>query len=263
VRRNRTILTLVLAIGFLAPCGANEPPARRVWTVDDVTREALVYPPAKAADGAAPVLFAFHGHGGSMENAARSFRYHEVWPEAVIVYPQGLDTPGALVDPKGEKSGWQSRLGEQGDRDLAFFDSMLADILRDYSADARRVFAAGHSNGGTFTFLLWSARGKTLAGVATSGAVPLDKSARLSPKPAFHSAGRTDPLVKFAWQERAMEAIKKTNRCGQGQPWGLFCTCYPSTANAPLVTYVHPGGHEYPSEASEAIARFFREIAAR
>jgi len=27
----------------------------------------------------------FHGHGGSMRNAVRSFGYHALWPEAIVV----------------------------------------------------------------------------------------------------------------------------------------------------------------------------------
>ena len=47
-----------------------EEPARREWQVDGVTREALVYVPAQAKTTAAPVVFAFHGHGGTMRHAA-------------------------------------------------------------------------------------------------------------------------------------------------------------------------------------------------
>ena len=46
----------------------------RQWTVDGVVRAALVYVPPQARTNAAPVVFAFHGHGGSMQSAARSFR---------------------------------------------------------------------------------------------------------------------------------------------------------------------------------------------
>lgn len=29
-----------------------------------------------------------------------------LWPEAIVVYPQGLNSPGP-VDPPGNKPGWQ------------------------------------------------------------------------------------------------------------------------------------------------------------
>jgi polyhydroxybutyrate depolymerase len=53
--------------------------ARREWKVNGVVREGLVYVPAQARTNATPVVFAFHGHGGSMRNAARSFGYHALW----------------------------------------------------------------------------------------------------------------------------------------------------------------------------------------
>src|SRR4051812_12866992 len=62
---------------------------RMEWKVDDVTREALLYIPQQV-DTKAPVIFAFHGHGGSMRQAASSFGYHQLWPEALVVYMQGL-----------------------------------------------------------------------------------------------------------------------------------------------------------------------------
>src|ERR1043166_1066924 len=119
--------------------------ARREWNVDGGVREALVYVPARAKSGASPVVFAFHGHGGSMSNAARQFGYHRLWPEAIVVYMQGLNTPGRLTDPEGQKAGWQFGIGDQGDRDLKFFDVVLSSLKGDYRVDEKRIYATGHS----------------------------------------------------------------------------------------------------------------------
>ncbi len=67
---------------------------RQAWKVDGETRAALVYMSEKAENP--PLVFGFHGYGGTMRNAARSFRIHEVWPEAVV-YMQRLPTPGQLT----------------------------------------------------------------------------------------------------------------------------------------------------------------------
>src|SRR2546425_1084654 len=139
---------------------------RREWKVNGVVREGLIYVPAQARTNATPVVFAFHGHGGSMRNAARSFGYHALWPEAIVVYLQGLNTPGRLTDPDGKKPGWQSGIGDQGDRDLEFFDTVLASLQREARVDDERIYATGHSNGGSFTYLLWAARGERFAAFA-------------------------------------------------------------------------------------------------
>src|SRR4051812_14847567 len=98
-----TFLTLTLFL--LLPAAE---PAPRTWDVDGVKREALVYTPAKKTEGKLPLVFDFHGHGGTARLAARTHRFQEDWPEAVVVYMQGLNTPGKLTDPEGKKSGWQS-----------------------------------------------------------------------------------------------------------------------------------------------------------
>ena len=163
------LLAFVLTTTTLAR--AAEALVHRTWTVDGVTREALLYTPAKAKTEATPVVFAFHGHGGSAQQTSRSFGYHTVWPEAVVVYMQGLDTPGQLTDPSGDKAGWQAKIGDQGDRDLKFFDAVLATLRQELKVDDKRLYATGHSNGGGFTYLLWAARGDKFAAFGPCSAV--------------------------------------------------------------------------------------------
>ena len=78
-------------------------PTRRKWNMDGVGREALVYVPPKAKTAATPVVFAFHGHGGTANHDAQTFGYHALWPEAMVVYLQGRNTPGILTDLEGKK----------------------------------------------------------------------------------------------------------------------------------------------------------------
>jgi len=243
----------------LVRLSAAEDLTRREWTVNGIVREALIHFPPTARSQKTPVLFAFHGHGGSMQNAARTFAYHTRWPEAIVVYPQGLNTPGKLTDPEGKKAGWQSQSGDQGDRDLKFFDAMLESIELNNAVDTNRIYATGHSNGGGFTYLLWAMRGERFAALAPCAAAALKMDAKLQPKPVLHLAGEKDPLVRFAWQQQTIAAVRKLNQCGEGEPWGTFCTRYPSKIGAPVVTYIHPGGHMFPPEAPAVIVRFFKE----
>ena len=76
------------------------------WTIEGEQREALIDMPAKPADDPPPLVFGFHAHGGNMQNAARSFRMHELWPEAVVVvYMQGVNTP--VRGGQGRRGGLQ------------------------------------------------------------------------------------------------------------------------------------------------------------
>jgi polyhydroxybutyrate depolymerase len=233
----------------------------RTWTVEGTVREALLYVPPQARSQATPVVFAFHGHGGSMHNAARSFGYHTQWPAVIVVYPQGLHTPGRLTDPEGKQAGWQASAGDQGNRDLKFFDAVLASLKADYAVDGRRVYATGHSNGGGFTYLLWAERGDVLAAVAPSAAVDARSLPKLKPKPVLQIAGEQDPLVKFAWQQQMVAALRKLNQCGDGRSWlgEPGCTVYESKLGAPVVTFIHPGNHQFPAAAPAIIVKFFQQ----
>jgi len=232
----------------------------RKWTVDGVAREALVFIPEKARTEAAPLVFGFHGHGGSMGNAERSFPIHTLWPEAIVVYPQGLNTPGQLTDPEGKKSGWQSGPGAMGDRDLKFVDAMLERLQKELKVDSRRIFSTGHSNGGGFTYLLWATRGEKFAAFAPSASAAGRVARDLKPKPVFHIAAGNDELVKFEWQKLMIEHVRRINQCGDGTAWDgeKGCTLYQSNIGAPVVTFIHEGGHRYPEEAPARIVKFLK-----
>ena len=273
--------TVVLLGLIISPAGAADALSRMEWKVEGVAREALVYVPAAAKTTPTPVVFAFHGHGGTMNRACTLFAYHQRWPEAIAVYMQGLNTPGVLTDREGKKSGWQKTLGDQNDRDLKFFDAVLASLKKDYQVDAKRIYATGHSNGGGFTYLLWATRGDVFAAVAPCAAAarigdpPGDLPAALAPwaqaskktmenlkpKPVFHMAGENDPLVRFEWQKRTIDGVRKLNGCDAGKPWGEHCTLYPSKTGTPVVTYIHSEGHQFPADVPLVIVKFFKEHA--
>jgi len=232
---------------------------KMTFEVDGVQREALVYIPASAKTADTPVVFAFHGHGGSARNALRSFAMNEHWPEAISVYMQGLPTRGELTDHAGRRDGWQAKAGDEQDRDLKFFDAVLARLKKGYRVDARRIYATGHSNGGGFTYLLWLTRGEVFAAVAPSAAVAT-YAQQLTPKSVMHIAGERDPLVKFAWQTKMMETLRHLNVCqAEGQPWGEHGIKYDSASGTPVVTWIFSGGHELDRSALPWMVKFFKE----
>lgn len=245
---------------FLAMVLSADPELTRMEVqVDGVTREALVsIPPGATKEHPAPVVFGFHGHGGNMRNASRQFGMEKVWPEAVVVYMQGLKTP-TLRDPAGEKPGWQNRPGLQGDRDLKAFDAFLALVKSKAAIDENRIYSTGHSNGGGFTYCLWAARRDVFAAVAPSSANPPIPET-LKPIPLFHVSGKADKIVPYEGQVRTVESVRKVNGCDEkGTEWAKGCTIYKSDKGAPVVWMVHDGGHQYASNAPELIVRFFKE----
>lgn len=234
-------------------------PTTMQFTVDGLPREALVYAPEKL-DSPAPVIFGFHGHGGSMRSASRTFHFHELWPEAIVVYMQGVPTPGRLTDPEGKRNGWQHNQGDHNDRDLKFFDAVLTALKEKYKVDDKRIFASGHSNGGGFTYLLWLSRSDRLAGVVASAAGGRGIT-KLKPKNAMHIAGRNDPLVKFAGQQLTMNAVRQTlNLTTDAVPWNDKGRKYQTKEGYSWIEVIHDGDHKYPAFAPDLTIRFFKEI---
>lgn len=264
--RFAALLTVLIApIASRAQVQMPEGVTKLDLTVNGVARTGFVYAPATAKETPAPVVFVWHGHGGTAMSAGRSFAMFKHWPEAISVYLQGLNTPGKLTDPEGKKPGWQHGAGAEGDRDLKLFDAVLGQLKENYKVDAKRIFSTGHSNGGGFTYLLWETRPEVFCAFAPSAAA----SARLAdvstwkPKPCMHVAGTQDPLVKYAWQELSMAKVKQINQCEvEGKSWAKDCTLYPSKVNAPFVAFIHEGTHKFPDEAPALIAKFFKEQAA-
>src|SRR5207237_7121821 len=121
------------------------------WKVDADTRRAIVYAPAKSAGGGAPLVLSFHGHGDNMQNFQHT-DMHLVWPEAIVVYFEGLPSR------RDGLSGWQVETGQDEDRDLKLVDAALTSLRKRFDVDDRRIYSTGFSNGANFTYLLWSAR---------------------------------------------------------------------------------------------------------
>jgi polyhydroxybutyrate depolymerase len=212
----------------------------KTWNVNGVVRKALVHLPAKPEG--APVIFAFHGHGGTMGYAARKFHFHTLWPEAIVVYPQGLPTVTGR-DPQGAKPGWMMLGGGfLPNRDKNLFDAMLGTAKTDWKADPKRVFCTGHSNGAGFTYYLWGQYPELFAALAPVAGAGFRLIRSAKPCPLLVIGAKNDPIVKWESQQQAIEAAKKLNG-----------------AKYSVEVVIHAGGHEFPANAPEKIVNFFKK----
>jgi polyhydroxybutyrate depolymerase len=229
------------------------------WTVDGEKREALVFPSA-IAGVKHPLVFVFHGHGGNMQSFAQKAHLQTLWKEAIVVYPQGLKRPSP-VDPQGNRSGWQVEANQVnvGNKDLHFFDEMLKTLRQKYQIDDTRVYAAGFSNGASFSFLLWAERAKAVAAIGECAGRLASSVQLTSPRALIAIAGEADQTNPFSSQQQTIHtALQADNATGAGQPCGQYCTRYLSTTQTPVKTFIHPGAHVYPSWASKEIVEFFK-----
>ena len=236
-------------------------PTPTAFTIEGTPRKALIFAPSSSnttASNLAPVVFAFHGHGGSMYTAARKFDFQNHWPEAIIVYMQGLPTK-SKIDPDGKLAGWQHFNGQYENRDLKFFDAVFAALSKQYNIDQRRVYATGFSNGGAFTYCLWANRPNVFAAVAPMAGLPWPTEPPTAPKPAFIVAGQADNLVPIDDQQATIRRVCELDHTANAQRQPDGTTLHDSSAGTPVVTLIHPGGHEMPPTATKLIVDFFRQ----
>ena len=222
------------------------------WRVAGETREAIVFAPSSATGAKAPLVFSFHGRGDDMENF-QYVRLQEAWPEAIVVYFQGL--------PNGDGyRGWQVEKGQDNDRDLKLVDTALASLRTKFKVDDARIYATGFSNGASFTYLLWTERPAVFAAYAPVAGRMRPSLLPRQAKPLFHIGGQRDPQVRFADQRQAFEtAIRVNGVAEKSAPCGSGCTIYGGAERTPVMTWIHQGGHVYPNTTSERIVKFLQD----
>jgi len=244
---------------LLAARAVAEPVIFKV-TVNDVERQALVFPGMHADTTPSPLVFAFHGfHGSSLAMAATNI--HEVWPEATVVYPLG--SPAYSRNAKKDVPAWQNGPGNDGDRDVEFIDVLLVDLQRTFNVDDRRIYATGISNGALFCCILLLERPQVFAGFAcVAGAADFVRDAT-EPRPVLIIHGKADTTVKPDAAKHTRDLWKKLNGCGdRKQEWMPGYTSYqPCASGQPVIWRLHNGGHTWPGDATEMIVKFFKELA--
>lgn len=209
------------------------------------------------ADGSRPIVFAYHGHGGNRRNAERSFNLIPHWKEVIMVYPQGLPTK-TKRDPEGQKNGWDAGLAKEN-RDFAFFDALYSHLQEKLHFDTSRCYVMGHSNGGGFTYSLLAQRTNLFAAGAPSSSPAVGSRIAKELRPVFHIAGRRDQIVDFQAQVDGLKVLAQRMGIEEGaQKKEGFVTTGVGKNGLELCAYIHPGGHNYPSDALPLIAAFFQ-----
>lgn len=207
----------------------------------------------------APLLFVFHGHFGTSRNAARSMPFAKDWPAANVIYPQGLPT-ASYYDHSGKGNGWQKKPGDDGDRDLKFFDAMVDWSKQNLKFNPTRIYVAGHSNGAGFSLQLWAARGSEIYAVGSLCAVYPDVAA-LVPKNLFFARGKTDTVVPPKWTTPMVNALDRIfNPSGPGTPFGTSGTLYNCGPGVKYVDENYDGGHKFPQFVYQDLLKFFQSI---
>ena len=133
-------------------------PDERLTCEGEVRSYRLVVPHSLSQP--APIVFAFHGVGGSGEGMARYSKFDR------LAGKEGF----LLVYPAAQKGMWATmetvERPLEDNPDIQFFDQLLDHLDKRFDIDRNRVYVVGMSNGASFVQLLMIARPSVIAAAA-------------------------------------------------------------------------------------------------
>ena len=183
-----------------------EPGRHRVSIhIDDRDRKFIFVTPKGFKPGTPlPIVFFFHGAGGSAQQASHTYgwaqkadaeNFFAAFPEGLPVRPDGMSS--FLLNPniwRDKRAGMPTR----GIDDVHFFEELLNQLEATLQIDPKRVYVTGFSNGAGMTFTLgaqFADRIAAIAPVSSQSFAAVDALAR--PVPVYYLAGTADPLIPY------------------------------------------------------------------
>jgi polyhydroxybutyrate depolymerase len=220
----------------------------------------LVVPEGYDPSTPMPVVFAWHGLGGTSELARLYFQIEAAADgRAIFVYPQGV--PQELV---GGQTGWDTTAAGA---DVQFFDTMLEEVSQNLCVDPERVFSTGHSFGGYMTNALGCFRGSVLRAIGPVSGGPPFGACEPETVAAWLAHGTGDQVVPFSQGESARDSLLGRNGCAETSTAvdPAPCAAYDGCADGtPVVWCAHDEtelqGHAWPRFAGAAIWAFFEGL---
>ncbi len=162
------------------------------------TRSYLVHLPPQTSAAAWPVVLSLHGGGGNAQQHRQSSGMDAAADRDgyIAVYPNGsgLLSDRLLTWNAGKCCGYAQKNSID---DVGFITAVIDDLGRRTAIDARRIYAAGHSNGGMMAHRLGEELADRIAAiVSVAGAhVPSTRGGRAVPVLQIHSVD--DPRALY------------------------------------------------------------------
>src|ERR1700754_1304584 len=148
----------------------------------------------------APLVIVLHGN----TQTGADMISRTAWPAVAkregfaVVFPNGLNHAWADLRPNNLRAG---RMPPYGTDDVAFIAKLVEKFVADGSADPKRIYVTGISNGGAMTMTLLCKRADLFAAAASVVINLTDQSADpcrpSQPVPMLMMNGTADPLVPY------------------------------------------------------------------
>lgn len=242
--------------------------------VGDLTRHGIVCLPANPV--AAPMVLAYHGHGGCAFQMALSTRVHDAWPQAMVIYPDGLPGTATPNDPSGQDTGWQLYPNQQGNRDVLLTQAAISHFSTVYGTDPTRVYATGHSNGSRFVGVLWATNRELFRAFVFNAAQAGDLFTLYRDagpvRPLGLTMGRNDCVVPYNaalqcttpvlsaenYQEASINLARRALGIAESGTPTQPKQSESGSLGKELGLYIHNAGHEWPADLTDTAVQFMQ-----
>ena len=186
-----------------------------------VNREYILYVPnSYQASNNVPLVFNFHGYGGTAEDHMNTADMRPLadMNGAILVYPQGLELNN-IVQSKDEdySTHWNTGIpGDEGNKsnsdDLGFIETLIDHLTTEYNIDEDRIYTCGFSNGAFFSYALGCHLGSKIAGIGSVAGTMLMEDINNECKPAkpismINIHGMRDDVVPYTGNETGYRKI--------------------------------------------------------
>jgi polyhydroxybutyrate depolymerase len=146
-----------------------------------------------------PILFFFHGAGGSAPQAAHTYGWVEKAnaENFFVAFPEGL---GARSGGEGIFRVWRDGRSTlpMTINDPHFFEVLLDELEAALPIDTHRIYVSGFSNGAGMTFELGSKFSDRIAAIAPVSSQSFAQAETIArPLPVFFITGTADPLIPY------------------------------------------------------------------
>ena len=165
---------------------------------DGLTREYLLYVPSSYnSNTAVPLLFNFHGYGGTSSDhlSTADMRSLADQENFLLCYPQGSS------DSYGSGH-WNAALPGGDNKstadDIGFVSAMITSISSSYQVDSTRIYACGYSNGGMMSYFLGGSMSDKIAAIGSvSGSMLEGNPDPANPVPMINFHGTADYVLTY------------------------------------------------------------------
>ena len=231
----------------------------KTYDINGTERKTITYKPTIKTDKY-PVVFVFHGRGGNAKFAAKKMNFQNYYKEAYVVFMEGIPgTSGYVIDKRGLLNGWQMFPGENGNRDVIFFDEVLKDLEKNEKIDDSRIYLVGHSNGARFVNVLWVERPNKISAICSVAAQGGNMIRNAKPISIWMSMGENDSLVSYHNQKKSIPVVKNNLKViGNYEIKNGNITSFKGINDTELILVVRNEGHEFPQESIIEMVGFLK-----